>query len=242
MDPSLARAFVRWLHKSRRRRGTARTIAHVLAESVKLARDYTPARRRLRFGDLEYDWEHRVDTTWANVGLKTRLREIFSEGQYQPVDPAAFRESIAALGMGFHDFTFIDLGSGKGRALLLASDYPFRRIIGVELLPELAAIAQENLRCYRNPSQQCFAIELHCKDARDFQFPPQPTVLYLFNPFPPDVLDEVLTKVETSLREHPRKLIVLYHNPVLKEIVARRSWLQERAATTRYVIFANDSR
>ena len=63
-------------------------------------------------------------------------------------------------------FTFVDLGSGKGRTLLMASDYPFRRIIGVELLPSLHQIAQENLRQYKSESAEMFraGIDLRRRD------------------------------------------------------------------------------
>ena len=75
---------------------------------------------------------------------------------------------LSALPIDYRDFTFIDIGSGKGRTLLMASDYPFRRIIGVELLPELHRIAQENVRKYKNENQKSFAIVSQCVDAREF--------------------------------------------------------------------------
>src|SRR5437660_9253991 len=70
--------------------------------------------------------------------------------------------------INFNDFTFIDLGSGKGRTLPMASDYPSRRIVGVELLPSLNEIAPQNLAQYHSDSQKCFAIESVCADANTF--------------------------------------------------------------------------
>ena len=66
---------------------------------------------------------------------------------------------LASLNIDFREFTFIDIGSGKGRALLLAADYPFRRILGLELLPGLYRVAQQNIRQFKSDSQRCFAIE-----------------------------------------------------------------------------------
>ena len=66
----------------------------------------------------------------------------------------------------------------------MASEYPFRRIVGVELLPELHQIAQENLARYKSESQKCFALEAVCGDAIDFAFPVEPLVIFLFNPLP----------------------------------------------------------
>jgi hypothetical protein len=137
----------------------------------------------------------------------------------------------------YSDFTFIDIGSGKGRTLLMASDYPFRRILGVELLPALHHIAQENIRKYTSPSQQCFAIESICGDARHFEFPPDPTVLYLFNPLPGTGLLDLLNNLEQSLREHPRPIYLLYHNPQLDGTLHQRRYLRKIAGTEQYSVF-----
>ena len=115
-----------------------------------------PAQRRRRYGDAEYDWDHRVNTTSATVGWRERLLGQFHSG-YQPTEPALFTEMMASLNIDFQDFTFIDLGSGKGRVLLMAADYPFRRILGVELLPALHRVARQNLSasCQRFSEMLC---------------------------------------------------------------------------------------
>src|ERR1700733_13400481 len=121
-------------------------------------RDSTPSRRRQRYGDMEYDWEHRVNTTSATVGWRARLRGLF-HSPYQPTEPSLFREMMASLPIAFDEFTFVDLGSGKGRTLLMASDYPLKKIIGVEILPELHKIAQKNLAAYMSESRKCYTWE-----------------------------------------------------------------------------------
>ena len=191
----------------------------------------------MRYGDVDFDWDHRVDTTWSNLRLGTRIREVLAGRGYQPTDPLTFHEMMSQLAIDFRQFTFVDLGSGKGRALLMASDYPFRRIIGVELLPELHAIAQENVRKYSAARQQCRQFELHCGDARRFQLPPEPLVVFLFDPFPPDVLRDVLAGIERSAREAPRKMFVAYQNPLSEKIVESFSTFRKTAATMAYAIF-----
>src|SRR5277367_2003445 len=146
-------------------------------------RDSTPSRKRQRYGDMEYDWEHRVNTTSGTVGWRTRLLGAF-HSPYQPTEPGLFREMMASLPIAFDQFTFVDIGSGKGRTLLMASEYPFKRIVGVELLPELNQIALENLAHYKSESRKCFVLEAVCGDAADLPFPVEPLVLYLFNPLP----------------------------------------------------------
>jgi len=140
--------------------------------------------------------------------------------------------------LNFRDFTFIDLGSGKGRTLLMASDYPFRRIVGVELLPSLHQIAQQNLRQYKSESQKCFALESICGDATAFPFPDDPLVIYLFNPFPESGMRQVVANLELSLRAHPRPVYVLYHNPLLEHTLREGARLRKIAGTHQYSMFA----
>ena len=226
-----------WLRESVKRRGVLRTTAALAEGAFEIARDSLPSRRRMRFGDLDFDWDYRVDTTWSNLPLRTRIREVFVGRAYQPSDPLTFHQVMAQLPIDFRQFTFVDLGSGKGRALLMASDYPFRRIIGVELLPELHDIAQQNVRLYSSDRQQCRDIELHCADARRFQLPPEPLVIFLFNPFPDDILGDVMTMIERSRRETSRPVFVAYQNPVSERVVAQFASLRKIAGTIAYAIF-----
>lgn len=219
------------------RHGVLRTLAALAKGAFEIACDYLPSRRRLRYGDLDFDWDYRVDTTWSNIPLRTRIREVLAGRAYQPSDPSTFHEIMSRLPLGFHQFTFVDLGSGKGRALLLASDYSFRRIIGVELLPELHAIARANVRKYHSERQQCREFELHCADARDYQFPPEPLVIFVFEAFPEDILRDVIAGVERALRKAPRKVFLVYQNPVSEVVITEFPFLHKIAGTIQYAIF-----
>src|SRR5262249_45180057 len=146
----------------------------------------------------------RSDTTAANVGWRSRLRGLMAGSYYQPADPDLFRRTLARLPMvrveagrapglsaldspaaplNLRNFTFVDMGPGKGRALLLAAEQPFARVIGVEVLPELHAIAQQNIAAAAS-RLVCHKIESISADARIFQFPDGPLVVFLFNPLP----------------------------------------------------------
>jgi SAM-dependent methyltransferase len=239
---SLSRSAWRWWNDIARREGRVAATRQLLAALWEFVRDSTPERRRQRYGDAEYDWEHRVNTTSAAVGWRDRLLGVF-HSPYQPTEAALFHEMLDALRRhshsDFHDFVFIDLGSGKGRTLLMASDYPFRRIVGVELLPALQQAAQENLSKYRSESQKCFALESICADATDFPFPLEPTVLYLFNPFPESGLRRMIANLEESLRGHPRAVYVLYHNPLLEHVVSESAVLGKIGGTHQYSIYCS---
>jgi hypothetical protein len=237
---SLLRSALRWWKDIAARDGRVSATFRLLGELVEFGRDSTPQRQRQRYGDAEYDWEHRVNTTSAAVGWQDRLLGVF-HSPYQPTESALFHEMIAALGnqggFDFPAFTFVDLGSGKGRTLLMASDYPFRRIVGVELLPTLHRAAQENLGKYQNESQKCFALESICADATEFSLPTDPILLFLFNPFPESGLRRVIANLENSWGEHPRKIYVIYHNPLLEHVLGGSSALKRISGTHQYAMY-----
>lgn len=226
-----------WIGDTLRSRGLLGALRYFGAGSLELLRDLTPTRRRSRYGDIDYDFDHGVDTTWANISLRTRIRELLSGGQYQPSEPNLFRRILKALPVAPDGFTFIDLGSGKGRTLLMASDYPFRRIVGVEVLAELNEIARQNIARYHGDRHKCFALECHTGDARDFPFPAEPTVLYLFNPFPEHVLRVVLANLRNSLIASPRQVYVLYHNLVHERAIAQCGWLHPVYRAPEFAIY-----
>jgi SAM-dependent methyltransferase len=231
--------------------GSLAATRRLLGVMWEFARDSTPDRLRARFGDADYDWDYRVNTTSGAVGWRDRLLGMFHSA-YQPTEPAAFHEMLdtvqrtagtgqAALGtpLDLRDFTFIDLGSGKGRTLLMASDYPFRRIIGVELLPSLHEIAQENLRLYKSETQKCFALESICGDATDFPVPADPLVIFLFNPFPESGMRRMVANLGESLRAHPRPVYVLYHNPLLEHTLRESPLLRKILGAHQYSLFGS---
>jgi hypothetical protein len=226
-----------WIVDVVRHRGVPGAIGYYGGAALEFLRDLTPQRRRSRYGDTDYDFDHNVDTTWATLSFRTRLRELISGAQYQASEPGLFHEILRAVPVSPQVFTFIDLGSGKGRTLLMASDCAFRRIIGVELLDELHHIAWKNIAGYHSEQQKCFNIETYCADARNFQFPPEPLVLYLFNPFPDYVLRAVLENLRGSVRSHPREIYVIYHNLVHEDIFKSQPWLRELHRTYQFAIY-----
>jgi SAM-dependent methyltransferase len=229
-----------WWQNIAGREGRIAATRQLAVALWEFARDSTPERRRLRYGDADYDWEHRVNTTSAAVNWHDRLLGVF-HSPYQPTEATLFHEMLDALHqqtqLNFRDFDFVDVGSGKGRTLLMASDYPFRRIVGVELLPALHQAAQENLGKYQSESQKCFTLESVCADATEFPFPAEPLVLYLFNPLPEAGLRKMIANLEESLRANPRAVYVLYHNPLLGQVLGASAALKKIGGTHQYAIY-----
>jgi SAM-dependent methyltransferase len=221
------------------RQGSLAATRSLLAELWEFVRDSTPSRRRQRFGDADYDWDYRVTTSGA-VQWRERLLGVFHSA-YQPTEPGLFHEMLTAFrntaNANFEEFTFIDLGSGKGRTLLMASEYPFRRVLGIELLPALHRIAQENLAQYKSDSQKCFAVESICADASTFPLLEGPLLIYLFNPLLESPLRRVAKNLEVSYRKCPRAIYVLYHNPQLEWLFSESRAMQKVLSTHQYSIF-----
>jgi SAM-dependent methyltransferase len=236
-EPRLTTALRQWFAEQSARDGFFPALQKTFAIFGEFLRDSLPYRRRRLYGDVDYDWDHRVDTTSATVGWRPRLLGLL-HSPYQPTDPALFREMLGHLNIDFREFVFIDIGSGKGRALLMATDYPFRRIVGIELLPGLHRVAQENIGKYQSPSQQCFAVESICGDARNFELPAEPTLLYLFSPLPEPAFVQFLANLEESLHDHPRPLVLIYHNPLLESLLLSSTVLKKISGTHQYSIYA----
>jgi len=147
---------------------------------------------------------------------------------YEPTPLRTLACMFAMLPTDVTDFTFIDFGSGKGRTLLYASNFNFRRIIGVEFTRELHATAQSNIRTYRNPKQRCRDITSVCMDAVEFPLPEEDSVLYFFHPFREEVMRKVLENIAQSYRRCPRKLLILYYHPQLNAMLENVSFLRRR--------------
>jgi len=99
----------------------------------------------------------------------------------------------------------LDVGCGKGGAIITMARFPFRRVDGVEISPKLVDIGLKNIKR--------LAIEksaIVCTDAADFRDFDRYNFLYMFNPFPASVLHDVLLNVRASLKRLPRRLRLLY--------------------------------
>jgi SAM-dependent methyltransferase len=242
-DPqlSLSTAFATWWRQQRQEVGTLSVLRQVLSIAYEFLRDSLPDRRRQRYGDMDYDWENHVNTTSATVTWRTRLLGLLNS-PYQPIPPEQFREIISALSShiapdtNFSQFTFIDVGAGKGRALLLASEFGFRRIIGVELLPELVEVARKNVREFERRGARS-KIELVCGDATNFVCPAEPAVVFLFNPLPKSSLRTFLENLERSLHESPHPVYVVYANPIFERIIGSIQWLTRLEGNHQCLLF-----
>jgi hypothetical protein len=122
---------------------------------------------------------------------------------YQGVEPGRFFDALGEIPEDLSIYTFVDLGAGKGRAMMMAEELHFSRLIGVEFSARLAEIARRNLTKLKVRNA-----EIVVQDAAEFLFPPEPLVVFTFNSFGPEILKSVLRK----LRSHPGPLYFVYVN------------------------------
>jgi SAM-dependent methyltransferase len=117
------------------------------------------------------------------------------------------------------DYSFIDLGAGMGRAMLLAAEMPFREVIGVELHPELAAVAERNIEVWQRTGRAQSPMRVVCGDVSEFEFPPNPCVAYLFNPFREPVLRALLRHIADEFAGRSGQLDLIYANDEFADLL-----------------------
>jgi predicted RNA methylase len=212
------------LARARRRHkvvGSAR-IALRKATSFRAAR--SEARR-----EREFDERHGVDT--AGIVHLAAL-DIVSPNKdlgvrYQAANPATVRRLLAHIPIESGEYVFIDFGAGKGRTALLASEFPFRRIVGVEFSLELVDVARANVARFRSGTHRCRDIQFLCHDVVDIEIPAEPVVLFFYNPFGEPVMRRVMERVCESLDRHPRAAyVVLIGDDDLARLVERAGFVR----------------
>jgi len=237
-------AFTRQWRESVRYLGAWGALTELAQALWRSTIELLPSRRQARFGDLDYDWEHSVDTTRSNVGFRTQLLAELAGRPYFASEPWLFEQIMHAQDINFPGFTFIDLGSGKGRTLLMAASYPFQKIIGVEFMPELHLAACNNIQKHSSERQsgrrlESPCLESLCMDARDFEFPPVPLVVYLFNPFPESTFVAVIENLRQSIVKVPRPVYIAYRFTEFEELLQKCDWLEKTAGTEQWAVFRN---
>ena len=131
---------------------------------------------------------------------------------YEPT-PVAQAEALLDLSPpALAATTFVDLGAGMGRVVMLAARRPFRAVIGVEISPALAEIARENLASLRDPRRVATDVKIVRADAGDYLFPRGDLVVFMYNPFRAPVMSAVLENLTAG--DERREIVLIYHTPL----------------------------
>src|SRR5262245_33040441 len=168
--------------------------------------------------------EERVEAFDARFGTDTAA-PFFGRDQkpathfYVATTASLIYEILNSLALPPETFAFVDMGSGKGRALLVASEFAFAKIVGIELSPHLHRIASENIKRYSPATQRCTTFQLLCMNVVDYVYGREPVVLFLFDPFGRETLRSVIANLEASLCAKPRKAFIVYIYPQFEEVL-----------------------
>ena len=212
MNTQLARRKLRWSSEHRGLGGTVRATASTLYHRVVPRPRPAPSRH-------PWDTEHGTDTSGLLGGGSLAIghrHDTFIVG-YAGVPPSRFRALLerwqATLdGVSLESVTFIDLGCGKGRALMLATELPFREAIGVELNPELAACAERNLTLWSAAGKAHCPTRVVAGDVTEFAWPAGPVLVFIYNSFAPPVTRGVLDSLAKRAATDPSRLDIVYQN------------------------------
>lgn len=180
-----------------------------------------------------FDLEYGVRTSGLVAGrhLTAGHRNDRHNTAYYAVAPSVFQSMIVRWRRtkpvaNLDEFTFIDLGAGMGRAMLLAARYPFRAVIGVELNPTLARIGRRNIAVWRKSELARAPLRMACCDVVEFEPPPGPCVAFMFNPFGGPVLRSLLKHWDRSLArraDHRAGLLdILYVNNEQEDVLLQQ--------------------
>ncbi len=194
--------------KRLRAQGLRKTTRHL--KTVLLHRAHDIAERRARHAVDGTTGKHELDVLQITSANKS------AGVHYLPTPWRVLDWVHDALPEDKSDWTFIDLGAGKGRAVLSAASRPYHAVVGVEFAAELAEIAHDNLKSIA-PFDASSAEIVH-GDATEFAFPDSPTIVFMFNPFGASVMNHVATAIAKSYAAAPRPIIIAYLNPEHAEI------------------------
>lgn len=188
-----------------------------------------PAFWRSRLAEREaraFDRRYGVDTLvqlpvaeMQDVAPALAAHAVHYEASAIPKFRRALRVVARRLGPALRDYEFVDVGSGKGLVVMLASMHPFRRIIGIEISPQLHHIAEMNVRRFRAARNGAAPISLRCEDAFCLALPGDGrTIVYLYNPFDETFTARFLEKLVTEAPNKPAAVLIIYVNPVHRRL------------------------
>jgi SAM-dependent methyltransferase len=206
-------------------RGVPGTLRYVLYRGMVLL---GPKGQRERTFDKRFGVETSGTVGKYELGVDTP--NVIYAVEYRPAPIEDFKRIIGGLAINYKDWTFLDLGAGKGRAVLLALEYNFKTVVGVEFSPDLARIAQSNLSPFKNA-------HILCQDAAEYIFPQDPLVIFLNNPFHGTVMEQVLAHLGDSLLSHPRDVYIAYWNPFCQALFNAAPFLIKLHGTTEYALY-----
>ena len=132
-----------------------------------------------------------------------------------------WHETLAGSGYTVNDYSLVDIGCGKGRVLMLASEIAFREIVGVELNPRLARVAEKNLRKWLRRPRACGNVRVAVQDVLSAPLPDGPVAVFYFNSFEREMAEIWLARLGEIARGRSYPLDLIYIHPEFDGLVRR---------------------
>ena len=176
---------------------------------------------RSYFYDLYFDYKYSVDThSWVPVS-KLDVDDSKKEHAvlYQATRVLPLRKLFKRVQIPKEN-TLIDIGCGKGRVLLMAAEYGFEDVRGVEFSKSLCSIANKNILKYRKSTQTRTSFIVVNEDAAEYQYGDE-DVFFLYNPFDEVILEKVLQNISVSLKSRNRTIWMIYANAIHRKLIEK---------------------
>ena len=198
-----------------RQRGLAGTLAHLHAVLLIRAHKILFDRRLDALEQVKSDGYLPLDS--LRIDSVNRPLDN-ADIHYLPTPLLVLRWVLDLLPHSYESTTFADFGSGRGRVLLCAAQYPFAKVTGVEFAAELHEAATINLAALDSALIKCRLIENRLGDAADFPIPDGDAVLFFFNPFDARLMAHIRDRIAAAHRANPRPITVVYVNPKKRQV------------------------
>jgi len=166
-----------------------------------------------------------------------RCNEVRGISYYQATPAILLKQVLDKLPPEMKESTFIDIGCGKGGAIDVAANYPFTKLIGVEISPRLCELARNNLAVTDSMGR----IQIVCSDATEYAYPDGPLMIYLFNPFSVDWICQFAKNLKLLCDVHQDPVFVAYYYPKWEADFLANSYFEKVGGSLAYGIYRCNS-
>ena len=194
----------RWLVQTVRQKGPSRVLKvtwNVVLDSIWDISHGTETLTRISPHDLDTDSGNKRHATYYGATRARPLMKLFSH-----------------LGLS-RECGFVDFGSGKGRVLMIAAQYGFRKIVGIDFSEPLCRLARQNLDAFCHRREVVSEITIVHADAVHYRIMEDEGIFFLYDPFGSEVLSKVLDNLRESIVSSPRQLYLIYNSPRHHEVI-----------------------
>lgn len=182
--------------------------------------------------EIKGEKKYGINTTGADELFKLEKQgiDISHATIYMPVSYTLLEEIFVKLDCRKQQTTnhkpqthFLDLGCGKGRALCVAAHHGFKKVTGLDFAKDLCEVARENLTITMQEIRD-LEYKIINNDAFYFDIPDDVDCIFFFNPFDEIIMSAVVNNIFSSLQNNPRKITVIYVNPLHKELFLKAGY------------------